>query len=58
MTFQIESIKSFLKRYFLQNYFSTTQRKVIRETTPNEIVKHAEKLSLKQREQLGLYGIS
>lgn len=50
-------IKTTFREYFLLNRFSTEKRKQIEEITPLEIIKQVEKLSLKQREQLGTYGL-
>ena len=50
-------IKFTFKEYFLLNRFSERKRKYIQEITPKEVIKQAEQLSLKQREQLGMYGI-
>lgn len=51
------SIRESFKLYILSPFVSKTEfeRKSIQEITPKEIVKHIETLSLKQREQLGLY---
>jgi hypothetical protein len=50
-------IKRAFKEYFLLNRFSSKERKFIKEITPVEVIRHIEKLSLKQREQLGMYGL-
>lgn len=50
-------IKLVFKEYFMINRFSPKERKHIQEITPKEIVEKVQKLSLKQREQLGTYGI-
>ena len=51
------SIKELFKNYFLVNHLPTSRRNLTLYTTPHEIVIEIEKLSLKQREQLGMYGI-
>ena len=50
-------IKLAFKEYFLLNRYSNEKRKQIQELTPIEIIQKMEKMSLKQREQLGMYGI-
>lgn len=51
------SIRQAFIEYFLLNRYSEQKRTYIQEITPDEILKKIEKLSLKQREHLGMYGI-